>query len=121
MALQVRSLMKLQYTIKDNEVLNPRARQTIPYVGKVMGVPLSRIIPGMLMEALADGRAVTSIPDDIKPETGTNMPLVVAFSYGLKRDILKPCPAGASVQCASDHLVPIADGYASVTGSVRSP
>ncbi len=58
-ALNVRGLMNVQYAIKDNDVyvleVNPRASRTIPFVSKVIGVPLARLaVRIMTGEKLAD-------------------------------------------------------------------
>jgi carbamoyl-phosphate synthase large subunit len=46
-ALRVRGLMNVQYAIKDGEIyvleVNPRASRTVPFVAKVIGLPVAKI------------------------------------------------------------------------------
>jgi carbamoyl-phosphate synthase large subunit len=47
LALKVGGLMNVQYAIKDNEIyvleVNPRASRTVPFVSKVIGLPVAKI------------------------------------------------------------------------------
>jgi carbamoyl-phosphate synthase large subunit len=47
LALHVGGLMNVQYAIKDNEIyvleVNPRASRTVPFVAKVIGIPVAKI------------------------------------------------------------------------------
>jgi carbamoyl-phosphate synthase large subunit len=47
LALQVRGLMNVQFALKDGEIyvleVNPRAARTVPFVAKVIGVPIAKI------------------------------------------------------------------------------
>ena len=47
LALHVGGLMNVQYAIKDNEIyvleVNPRASRTVPFVAKVIGMPVAKI------------------------------------------------------------------------------
>ncbi len=47
LALHVGRLMNVQYAIKDNEIyvleVNPRASRTVPFVAKVIGLPVAKI------------------------------------------------------------------------------
>ncbi len=47
LALHVRGLMNVQYAIKDGEIhvleVNPRASRTVPFVAKVVGLPVAKI------------------------------------------------------------------------------
>ncbi len=47
LALQVGGLMNVQYAIKDGEIyvleVNPRASRTVPFVAKVIGIPVAKI------------------------------------------------------------------------------
>jgi carbamoyl-phosphate synthase large subunit len=47
LALHVRGLMNAQYAIKDGEIyvleVNPRASRTVPFVAKVIGIPVAKI------------------------------------------------------------------------------
>ena len=46
-ALNVGGLMNVQYAIKDGDIyvleVNPRASRTVPFVAKVIGLPLAKI------------------------------------------------------------------------------
>ncbi|MEX2552798.1 MAG: carbamoyl-phosphate synthase large subunit, partial [Actinomycetota bacterium] len=58
-ALEVKGLMNVQFAVKDEEVycleVNPRASRTVPFVGKVTGVPLAKVAAAvMLGQKLAD-------------------------------------------------------------------
>jgi carbamoyl-phosphate synthase large subunit len=58
-ALNVRGLMNVQYAIKDHDLyvleVNPRASRTVPFVSKVINVPLARLaVRIMTGEKLAD-------------------------------------------------------------------
>ncbi|MFA5361698.1 MAG: carbamoyl-phosphate synthase large subunit [Candidatus Omnitrophota bacterium] len=57
--LQVKGLMNVQYAVKDDKVyileVNPRASRTVPFVSKVIGVPLAKLATKiMLGEKLKD-------------------------------------------------------------------
>ena len=47
LALNVVGLMNVQFAIKDGEVyvleVNPRASRTVPFVAKVIGMPVAKI------------------------------------------------------------------------------
>src|SRR5205807_6103681 len=47
LALKVGALMNVQYAIKDGDIyvleVNPRASRTVPFVAKVIGLPVARI------------------------------------------------------------------------------
>src|SRR5258707_15823607 len=47
LALKVGGLMNVQYAIKDGEIyvleVNPRASRTIPFVAKVIGLPVAKL------------------------------------------------------------------------------
>src|SRR5262249_48921508 len=47
LALEVGGLMNVQYAIKDDEIyvleVNPRASRTVPFVAKVIGIPIAKI------------------------------------------------------------------------------
>jgi carbamoyl-phosphate synthase large subunit len=58
LALEVGGLMNVQYAIKDGEIyvleVNPRASRTVPFVAKVIGVPVAKIAARIMAgEALA--------------------------------------------------------------------
>jgi carbamoyl-phosphate synthase large subunit len=70
LALEVRGLINVQFAVKDEEVycleVNPRASRTVPFVGKVTGVPLAQLaVRVMLGEKLRD---VEGLPP--QPESG---------------------------------------------------
>jgi len=59
LALQVGGFMNVQYALKDDEIyvleVNPRAARTVPFVAKVIGVPLAKIAARLMTgERLAD-------------------------------------------------------------------
>src|SRR3982075_3910865 len=59
LALQVVGLMNVQYAIKDGDIyvleVNPRASRTVPFVAKVMGMPVAKIAARIMAgEKLAD-------------------------------------------------------------------
>ncbi|HLF70173.1 MAG TPA: ATP-grasp domain-containing protein, partial [Actinomycetota bacterium] len=59
MALDVIGLINVQFAIKDEDIycleVNPRASRTVPFVGKVTGIPLAKVaVRVMLGEKLAD-------------------------------------------------------------------
>jgi carbamoyl-phosphate synthase large subunit len=51
--LQVKGLMNVQYAVKDDKVyvleVNPRASRTIPFVSKVIGVPLAQLATKIML------------------------------------------------------------------------
>jgi carbamoyl-phosphate synthase large subunit len=58
LALEVGGLMNVQYAIKDGEIyvleVNPRASRTVPFVAKVIGIPVAKIAARIMAgEALA--------------------------------------------------------------------
>src|SRR6195256_369300 len=59
LALKVGGLMNVQYAIKDGDIyvleVNPRASRTVPFVAKVMGMPVAKIAARIMAgEKLAD-------------------------------------------------------------------
>jgi carbamoyl-phosphate synthase large subunit len=61
LALEVGGLMNVQYAIKDGDIyvleVNPRASRTVPFVAKVIGVPVAKIAARVMAgEALASFR-----------------------------------------------------------------
>src|SRR4029078_3740418 len=59
LALKVGGLMNVQYAIKDKEIfileVNPRASRTVPFVAKVIGLPVAKIAARVMAgEKLAD-------------------------------------------------------------------
>ncbi len=58
-ALRVRGLMNVQYAIKDGEIyvieVNPRARRTVPFVGKATGIPWAKIAAKVMAGQVAGG------------------------------------------------------------------
>src|SRR5262249_12257046 len=68
LALDVGGLMNLQYAIKDGAIydleVNPRASRTVPFVAKVIGVPIAkiaaRVMAGESLRAFASGRPASS-------------------------------------------------------------
>ena len=87
-ALNVIGLMNVQFAVKDEEVycleVNPRASRTVPFVGKVTGVPMARVaVRVMLGEKLA---AVDGLPP--KPESGPWWPLDRLRHSGVKEAVL---------------------------------
>jgi carbamoyl-phosphate synthase large subunit len=51
--LEVRGLMNVQYAVKDGDVyileVNPRASRTVPFVGKVTGIPWARVATKIML------------------------------------------------------------------------
>ncbi len=87
-ALGVVGLINVQFAVKDEEVycieVNPRASRTVPFVGKVTGVPLARVaVRVMLGEKLA---AIGGLPP--KPESGPWWPLDRLRHNGVKEAVL---------------------------------
>jgi carbamoyl-phosphate synthase large subunit len=66
LALNVGGLMNVQYAIKDNDIyvleVNPRASRTVPFVAKVIGVPVAKIASRIMA-----GESLKSF--DLKPAT----------------------------------------------------
>jgi carbamoyl-phosphate synthase large subunit len=61
LALQVGGLMNVQYAIKDGDIyvleVNPRASRTVPFVAKVIGIPVAKIAARIMAgETLASFR-----------------------------------------------------------------
>ena len=87
-ALGVVGLMNIQFAVKDEEIycieVNPRASRTVPFVGKVTGVPLARVaVRVMLGEKLA---GMKGLPP--KPESGPWWPLDRLRHSGVKEAVL---------------------------------
>ncbi|HYC24811.1 MAG TPA: carbamoyl-phosphate synthase large subunit, partial [Roseiarcus sp.] len=64
LTLQVGGLMNVQFAIKDGEIyvleVNPRASRTVPFVAKVIGLPIAKIAARVMAgEKLADFRLET--------------------------------------------------------------
>jgi carbamoyl-phosphate synthase large subunit len=65
LALHVGGLMNVQYAIKDGEIyvleVNPRASRTVPFVAKVIGIPVAKIAARVMAgETLASFRLAAS-------------------------------------------------------------
>jgi carbamoyl-phosphate synthase large subunit len=70
LALDVGGLMNVQYAIKDGDIyvleVNPRASRTVPFVAKVIGVPVAKIASRIMAgEKLASFRLKLARPDHI--------------------------------------------------------
>ncbi len=70
LALDVRGLMNVQFAVKDGDIyvleVNPRASRTVPFVAKVIGVPVAKIGARVMAgEALASFELVERDPDHI--------------------------------------------------------
>ena len=69
MALEVNGLINVQFAVKDEDVfcleVNPRASRTVPFVGKVTGIPLAKVaVRVMLGEKLTDIDLLPPKPSD---------------------------------------------------------
>jgi carbamoyl-phosphate synthase large subunit len=69
LALKVGGLMNVQYAIKDGDIyvleVNPRASRTVPFVAKVIGLPVAKLAARIMAgERLADFHLV---PIDFRP------------------------------------------------------
>ena len=87
-ALGVIGLINVQFAVKDEEVycleVNPRASRTVPFVGKVTGVPMARVaVRVMLGDKLA---AIEGLPP--KPDAGPWWPLERLRHNGVKEAVL---------------------------------
>ncbi|MEX0791007.1 MAG: carbamoyl-phosphate synthase large subunit, partial [Actinomycetota bacterium] len=87
-ALGVVGLINVQFAVKDEEVycieVNPRASRTVPFVGKVTGVPMARVaVRVMLGEKLA---GIGGLPP--KPQAGPWWPLDLLRHNGVKEAVL---------------------------------
>jgi carbamoyl-phosphate synthase large subunit len=70
LALKVGGLMNVQYAIKDGEIyvleVNPRASRTVPFVAKVIGIPIAKIAALVMAgEALKGFNLASSQPSHI--------------------------------------------------------
>jgi carbamoyl-phosphate synthase large subunit len=70
LALEVGGLMNVQYAIKDGDIyvleVNPRASRTIPFVAKVIGIPVAKLAARVMAgESLASFRLKPSRPRHI--------------------------------------------------------
>ena len=65
LALKVGGLMNVQYAIKDGDIyvleVNPRASRTVPFVAKVIGLPVAKIAARIMA-----GESLASF--DLKPQ-----------------------------------------------------
>ena len=70
LAMQVIGLMNVQYALKDGEIfvleVNPRASRTVPFVAKVIGVPIAKIAARIMAgETLASFKLATARPSHV--------------------------------------------------------
>ena len=70
LALNVGGLMNVQYAIKDGEIfvleVNPRASRTVPFVAKVIGLPVAKIAARVMAgETLASFKLKPAQPDHV--------------------------------------------------------
>jgi len=87
-ALKVLGLINVQFALKDGKVycleVNPRASRTVPFVGKVTGVPLAKVaVRVMLGESL---QGMTGLPS--KPASGPWWPLDKLAHVGIKEAVM---------------------------------
>ncbi len=70
LALNVGGLMNVQFALKDGEIyvleVNPRASRTVPFVAKVIGLPIAKIAARIMAgESLASFRLTPRHPDHV--------------------------------------------------------
>jgi carbamoyl-phosphate synthase large subunit len=70
LALNVGGLMNVQFALKDGEIyvleVNPRASRTVPFVAKVIGLPIAKIAARVMAgEALAGFNLKPMLPDHV--------------------------------------------------------
>jgi carbamoyl-phosphate synthase large subunit len=70
LALKVDGLMNVQYAIKDGEIhvleVNPRASRTVPFVAKVIGIPVAKIAARVMAgESLASFKLGPARPEHV--------------------------------------------------------
>src|SRR6266849_4721263 len=75
LALEVGGLMNAQYAIKNGDIyvleVNPRASRTVPFVAKVIGIPIAKIAARVMAgESLASFRLK---PQDFDPNTASHV------------------------------------------------
>ncbi|MGI8426925.1 MAG: carbamoyl-phosphate synthase large subunit [Actinomycetota bacterium] len=87
-ALGVRGLVNIQFALKDNHVycleVNPRASRTVPFVGKVTGVPLAKVAVRVMLGETLKGMDI--LPS--KPSQGPWWPLGRLRHCGIKEAVL---------------------------------
>ncbi|HEX2258316.1 MAG TPA: carbamoyl-phosphate synthase large subunit [Actinomycetota bacterium] len=87
-ALDVRGLINVQFAVKDEQVycleVNPRASRTVPFVGKVTGVPLSKVAVRVMMGERLAGMEI--LPP--KPATGPWSAIDNLRHVGIKEAVL---------------------------------
>ena len=111
LALDVGGLMNVQYALKDGEIyvleVNPRASRTVPFVAKVIGVPIAKIA-----RPHHGGRDA----GELRPRVATH---AATMSASRKRSF--PSPASpASIRCWGRKCARPARSWASTAPS-RSP
>ena len=87
-ALDVKGLINVQFAVKDEDVfcieVNPRGSRTVPFVGKVTGVPLAKVAVGvMLGQKLRD---IDLLP--ARPEEGPWWGMTGLQHVGIKEAVL---------------------------------
>src|SRR5262249_933740 len=70
LALKVGGLMNVQYAIKDGDIyvleVNPRASRTVPFVAKVIGIPVAKIAARVMAgESLKSFNLAPPRPDHV--------------------------------------------------------
>ncbi len=97
LALKVGGLMNVQYAIKDGDIyvleVNPRASRTIPFVAKVIGLPVAKIAARMMA-----GESLASFA--LQPATASS-PERRATSASRRRYFHSPASARRSTPCSA--------------------
>ncbi len=97
LALNVVGLMNVQYAIKDGDIyvleVNPRASRTVPFVAKVIGLPVAKIAARVM--AGESARLVQAAAAELRPEE------LHAMSASRRRCSRSPASATRSTPCSA--------------------
>ena len=128
LALNVGGLMNVQYAIKDGDIyileVNPRASRTVPFVAKVVGLPVAKIAARIMAgEKLADFK-LKPINFDIKtaPHVGVKEAVFPFARFGEKVDtVLGPEMKSTGEVMGLDRDYSVAFAKSQLGGGARLP
>ena len=128
LSLNVGGLMNVQYAIKDGEIyileVNPRASRTVPFVAKVVGVPVAKIAARVMAgEKLADFK-LKPINFDIKTSehVGVKEAVFPFARFGEKVDtVLGPEMKSTGEVMGLDRDYSVAFAKSQLGGGARLP
>jgi carbamoyl-phosphate synthase large subunit len=127
LALNVGGLMNVQYAIKDGDIyvleVNPRASRTVPFVAKVIGIPIAKVAARVMAGEPLAGFGLP--PQSFDPETARHVAVkeaVFPFARFPGVDtVLGPEMKSTGEVMGLDHSFPVAFAKSQIGGGANLP